>query len=264
METIKRNKTKKIVGVAVNVVIWIFVIFAACVTAVAVSAIANKNSVPTIGKNCFLSVQSDSMNADKPEWVGLDKPSGFKKGDLLIGEYVENGLTVALEKGDVITFKYDINGDGDWSRGEYNTHRIVDVVYKTDGSGEVDYYLAQGDNIAYSQGISEEVRASEIIAVYKGKKIGGIGGVITWLGSKLGFLLCVVTPLALFFIYELVVFIRAVAKVKNDGKKMITAADEEIIKQRAIEEYLRAKEEEEKKKNEPNGESEIRSDSIEE
>ena len=44
----------------------------------------------------------------------------------------------------------------------------------------------------------------------------------------------------LFFIYELIVFIRKFLKVKNAGKKQITAADEEAIKQKAIEEYLKA------------------------
>ena len=34
-------------------------------------------------------------------------------------------------------------------------------------------------------------------------------------------------------------FIRTFVKIKNEGKKMITAEDEEAIKQRAIEEYLK-------------------------
>ena len=88
----------------------------------------------------------------------------------------------------------------------------------------------------------EQVATGFIIAKYTGKKIGGLGSASTFLGSQLGFGLCILLPLALFFTYELVVFIRTVVKVKNDGKKMITAEDEEIIKQRAIEEYLKMKE----------------------
>jgi len=40
--------------------------------------------------------------------------------------------------------------------------------------------------------------------------------------------------------------------VKNEGKKLITAEDEELIRQRAVEEYLRRQQEEkEKDKNNP-------------
>ena len=50
-------------------------------------------------------------------------------------------------------------------------------------------------------------------------------------------------PLFLFFAYELFVFIKTLLTVKNEGKKVITAEDEELIKQRAIEEYLRRQQE---------------------
>ena len=46
-------------------------------------------------------------------------------------------------------------------------------------------------------------------------------------------------PLVAFFVYQLVVFIKNVVQVKNADKKVITAEDEELIRQRAIEEYLR-------------------------
>ena len=83
------------------------------------------------------------------------------------------------------------------------------------------------------------VTRSKIIAVYTGSKIGGLGAAQTFLGSQLGFGLCILLPLVAFFVYQLVVFIRTVLQVKNADKKVITAADEELIRQRAIEEYLR-------------------------
>lgn len=243
MEATTKKKIKKTVGIVINVLLWLFVIFAVIVTVIAVSAGANKKNVPTVGGNCYLSVQSNSMNAEKPSWVGSDAPSGFKKGDLLIGRYIaEDGDAInALAVGDVITFEWDINGDGTVSSGEYNTHRIVAVEQQ---NGVVLSVETQGDNEEYSRGQTEIVSPSRIIAKYTGKKIGGVGTVITALSSSLGFGLCIVLPLALFFAYELFVFIRTLLKVKNDGKKMITAADEELIKQRAIEEYLRQQQEE--------------------
>ena len=43
------------------------------------------------------------------------------------------------------------------------------------------------------------------------------------------------------------IFIRTVLSLKNEGKKVISAEDEEMIKQRAIEEYLRRQQEKEQK-----------------
>lgn len=247
MEKTTQNKIKKICGIVVNVLLWLFVIFSVCITVIAVSARVNKKKVPELGGNCYLSVKSDSMNAQKPEWVGSEFPSGFKTGDLIFAKYIADAEEEIsnLKIGDVITFEWDINGDGLVSQGEYNTHRIVNIVYDGD---KIDYFETQGDNPTYSKGQTETVYSSKIIAKYTGKKIGGLGGVISSLSTRLGFGLCIVLPLAVFFAYELVVFIRAVLKVKNEGKKLITAADEEIIKQRAIEEYLRLQREEEAKK----------------
>lgn len=242
----KKNTFKKVAGIVVNILLWLFVAFSVLVTVIAVSASSNKKNVPTVGGNCYLSVQSDSMNAGKPGWVGKDQPEGFKKGDLIIGKYIADDADAinALQKGDIITFEWDINGDGMISQGEYNTHRIVNIVEK---DGVIDYFETQGDNEEYSRGQTETVYASKIIAKYAGTKLGGVGTVLTALGTSLGFGLCIVLPLAVFFVYELVVFIKTVMKVKNDGKKMISAADEELIKQRAVEEYLRQQQEEKAK-----------------
>lgn len=243
MEATTKQHVKKTAGIVINVLLWLFVIFAVIITVIAVSAGANKKNVPTLGGNCYLSVQSDSMNADKPSWVGSDAPNGFKKGDLLIGKYIAEDTEAmgALAVGDIITFEWDINGDGEISQGEYNTHRIVNIEKK---DGNVIYIETQGDNEEYSRGKTEIVSPSGVLAKYTGKKIGGVGAVITALSSPLGFGLCIVLPLLLFFAYELFVFIRTVIKVKNEGKKVISAADEELIKQRAIEEYLRQQQEE--------------------
>ncbi len=234
METKTKEKLKKIGGIALNVVLWAFVIFSVVITVVAVSANANKKNVPTLGGNCYLSVLSDSMNAEKPEWVNADKPSGFKKGDLIIGHYIaeDDEAKAQLEVGDIITFEYDINGNGQFESGEYDTHRIKEIT--ADG-----YYITQGDNSEYNHGGTETVSPVRVIAVYTGKKLHVVGSILSELSSFRGFGLFIVLPLALFFGYELFVFIKTMLSLKNEGKKTITAADEELIKQRAIEEYLR-------------------------
>lgn len=245
MESTKKVNVKKTIDVIVNVILWLFVIFAVAVTIIAVSAGGNKKNIPTIGGTCYLSVQSDSMNAKKPDWVKEDKPYGFKKGDLIFGKYIADDADALskVEEGDIITYEYDMNKDGVISPGEYNTHRVKSVR-KTDG--KVDYFETIGDNEEFSHGKTEEVSVSKVIAVYTGKKAAGLGSALGFLSSQLGFGLCILLPLALFFGYELFVFIKTLLKVKNEGKKMITAEDEEAIKQRAVEEYLRRKQEEEK------------------
>ncbi len=239
-----KQKTKKVVSVIVNIILWLFVAFSVVVTIVAFSAGANAKNVPAIGGKCFLSVQSGSMDAEKPSGVPSDKPSGFSKGTLLVSRYIAEDDTAIdeLEVGDIITFEWDINGDGQLSAGEYNTHRIVSI--DRDASGHVVSLETQGDNEEYSHGLTEQVRRSAVIAQYTGKKMPGIGAVQTFLSSRLGFFLCILLPLFAFFVYQLVVFILAVRRVRNSGKKVITAEDEEMIKQKAIEEYLRRQQQE--------------------
>lgn len=229
------KKAKKIIGVVVNVILWLFVVFAICVTVLAVSASANKKGVPTVGGKCYLSVESESMNAAKPSWVSAGKPSGFKRGDLIIGEYIAGNASAInkIEKGDVVTFETSVGG-----KVIRNSHRVIDVGYKSDGV-TVDYLKTQGDNNALADG--DSVYTDKIIAVYTGKKIAGVGGALSFLSSQTGFGLCILLPLAIFFAYELVVFIMAIVKVKNEGKKVISAEDEEMIKRAAVEEYLRQK-----------------------
>lgn len=239
----KKCNAKKTVNLVVNIILWIFVAFCVFVTVVAVSANANAKNVPTVGGKCYLYVQSDSMNAEKPAGVPENKPEGFSKGAMIIGRYIatDDAAIDALEVGDIVTYEWDITGDGVISAGEYNTHRITDI--KRNDKGNVVSVETMGDNEEYSHGFSETVKRESLIAVYTGTKVAGVGSVMTFLGSRLGFGLCILLPLVAFFVYQLVVFIRTLLSVKNSGKKLISEADEELIRQKAIEEYLKKQQE---------------------
>lgn len=236
-----KSKTKKIIDIVVNVVLWLFVIFSIFVTVVAVSVDKDGENVPIVGGKCYLTVLSSSMEGKKPDGIAADKPSGFNKGDLIIAKYIGKDLDAKtkLGIGDVISFRFDVNNDGKIDKGELNTHRIVDLV--KDGEGNVTGYITKGDNNLTND--ANPVYFGDIVAVYSGRRLVGIGNVLTFLSSKLGFGLCIILPLFLFFAYELFVFIKTLLTVKNEGKKVITAEDEELIKQRAIEEYLRRQQE---------------------
>lgn len=236
-----KSKTKKIIDIVVNVVLWLFVIFSIFVTVVAVSVDKDGENVPIVGGKCYLTVLSSSMEGKKPDGIAADKPFGFNKGDLIIAKYIGKDLEAKtkLGIGDVISFRFDVNNDGKIDKGELNTHRIVDLV--KDGEGNVTGYITKGDNNLTND--ANPVYFGDIVAVYSGRRLVGIGNVLTFLSSKLGFGLCIILPLFLFFAYELFVFIKTLLNVKNEGKKVITAEDEELIKQRAIEEYLRRQQE---------------------
>lgn len=236
-----KSKTKKIIDIVVNVILWLFVIFSIFVTVVAVSVDKDGENVPIVGGKCYLTVLSSSMEGKKPDGIAADKPSGFNKGDLIIAKYIGKDLDAKtkLGIGDVISFRFDVNNDGKIDKGELNTHRIVDLV--KDGEGNVAGYITKGDNNLTND--ANPVYFGDIVAVYSGRSLVGIGNILTFLSSKLGFGLCIILPLFLFFAYELFVFIKTLLTVKNEGKKVITAEDEELIKQRAIEEYLRRQQE---------------------
>ena len=95
------------------------------------------------------------------------------------------------------------------------------------------------------------VVSSSIICQWTGVRLRGLGSALDFLQQPTGFLVVVVLPLLLFFIYELIVFIRKFFEVKNSGTRQITAADEELIKQRAIEEYLRSQQQSQQAPAEP-------------
>ena len=212
-----KAKVLKIVKTVVNVLVWIFVIFAVLVTIVVLSASANKDGsgMASIGGYCPINILTESM-----------EPT-IKKGDLIISRSVNKGDENSLQVGDIITFTQNINGQA-----ELNTHRIIEVETLSDNTVR---YITHGDNNPdYS---NETVMPKDVKALWSGTRIGGIGNFIEFLRSKTGFLVCIVLPLVAFFGYEVFNFVRTLLQVRGYGKRA-TALDEEAIKRRAIAEYL--------------------------
>lgn len=219
----KSSKLRKVLSIIGNVILWLFVVFAVFMTILVFSSQSNKNDIPSIMGKSFITIQSDSMDPT------------FKAGDLIIGNVLTDDEKKTLQKGDVITFYSDLNGDG---INELNTHRIVD---KYEESGYI-YYVTKGDNQSTNPvNDKNPVISQYALAKYTGTRVPGVGRVINFLQSSLGFLLVIVIPLVLFFLYELYRFVMQVRKLK--GKKNISPEEEEEIKKRAIEEYLRQQEE---------------------
>lgn len=221
-------KTKKVIKIVVNVLLWMFLAFALFTTIMALASQGDSTGYPSLFGNYMLTVESDSMSPT------------FKAGDIILGTKLSDADKENLKEGDVITYRFTKDG-----KPALNTHRIVQVL--RDGNGSVSQFVTKGDNKETNTLIDDfSPSASAVIARWDGVKLNGLGNVLIFLQSSTGFLVCIVIPMVLFFIYEVYKFIRTLVAVKNEGKKVITAEDEALIRQKAVEEYLRQQAEQNK------------------
>ena len=232
-EVKETNKTKKVLKIVLNVLLWIFLVFAFVVMIFAFISASNDYGVPMIGGKVILNVQSDSMSPT------------FKAGDMLIGTVLNDEQKTELKEGDIITFFVDLNSDG---VKELNTHRIISVST----SGGIISFRTKGDNNDAND--SYTIYARDIVATWKegDTRIGGFGAFFGFLQSSTGFLVLIVIPLAAFFIYELVNFILLIIRIRKGDKKNISP-EEEAIREKLYAEYL-LKQAEEKTNAEKNNE----------
>ena len=208
---------KKALKITVSVIAWIVLIFALIVTILVFSADKN-NGVASLLGYIPLTVESDSM-----------KPT-FEKNDLIIDKEIDD--VNKLQKDDVITFWTIIDG-----KKVKNTHRITEVN-KVNGNIS---FTTKGDNNDVKDSL--EVYPADVIGQWTEFKIGGFGKVMSFLRTKTGFFICILIPMALFFLFELYKLIVVIVEVKRPAAAEI---DEEEIKKKAIEEYIA----EQKKKSE--------------
>lgn len=216
----EKTKKKSPLKTIVDVLLWIFMIFACIVTILAFMVSASSTGSPTIGNHTMMAVESDSM----------DGPNGFKKGDLIFSRVLESDEKDQLKVGDVITFYVDLDQDGE---NEKNTHRITQ---RLEENGVVKY-RTKGDKAGLYED-PEEIESARVESVWTGKRAPVVGYVVSLVQHPTGFLCCIVIPMAVLFIYVLITFILNLQKYKNKDKKSISKEDEEMIKQKAVEEYL--------------------------
>lgn len=201
---------KKALTIIGNVVLWLIVIMALLVTILVFSS-TNSGGVAHLMGYIPLTIESQSMSPT------------FNEGDLIICKQINDAGE--LKEGDVITFWTIIEG-----RKVKNTHRIV----KIENEGGSLSFITRGDN----NPIDDELPTyqSDLIGKWTEIKLGGAGNIMAFLRTKLGFFICIILPMALFFLFELYKFILTVISVKNESNG--PQLDEEEIKRRAIEEYL--------------------------
>ena len=167
-------KASKVFSTVASVLLWV-VILVAALFAFTTLATRDQDNVSRLAGYTPLTVQTESM-----------APT-FHAGDMIIIKKVEPST---LKVGDIITFHTIIQ-----NQYALNTHRID----KIDESGGVRTYTTKGDNnsIADTHIISD----NDIVGKYV-FKLAGFGKVIEFLSSSVGFLLIIVLPMLIFFIYQ--------------------------------------------------------------
>lgn len=229
------NKTKKFWGIILDVILALLVII---IIFVSISSIISQDKGYTayFGTAVY-AAKSDSMK-------GTEIGSFDKNALIFSAELKTNEEKKSLEVGDVITYFTVINGVR-----ELNTHRIVSIVNQ---GGANQSYMTRGDNAPkVDPGL---VLWSEVVSVYK-SKVDGIGAVVLFAQSSMGFFIMVLMPSVLIFIYCIYAFatrLKAVvgekAALEKEKLEAIKKEEERIAQKEAMRKELLAEMEQAKKK----------------
>lgn len=211
--TKKGKKTWKLVG---NIVFWVVLALVVVYSAVALFSKQDENMTTFLGMSA-LTVESDSME------------DTFYEGDLVFIN--TNFDTDTLDVDDVVTYRVmEIDG----TRLYYNTHRITDI------SIDRVLFYTKGDNAPADP---NPITANDIVGVWTGTHLRGMGSFINFLKSSTGFLLFIVLPCLAFLVYEIIRFTKIysqyqVQKTLGDRVKMqeeaLALAKAELEKEQTI------------------------------
>lgn len=184
----KGKKVRKVLNIVINVVLIVAIVVAVIATYVSFVSTSG-NGVPSIFGLRLMSIQTDSMYPI------------LKPGDLIISTNVDDPS--ALRPGDIITYWTIINGER-----VLNTHKIINVY---DGGGHL-IFETKGENNTAADPMT--VHESSLVGIYQ-FRIPGVGKVFDYLQTPTGFLIVVVVPVFLFFLFHLVQFFRVLFEYQN-------------------------------------------------
>ena len=111
-------------------------------------------------------------------------------GDLIITKSYDGKSE--LKEGDVIAF-FAMEENTKIIK----THRIKSVLTVNGMTS----YVTKGDNNTGED--PQQVAPGDIISVWNGTRLPVLGTILTFLKTKVGFFICIILPLAAFFIYQL-------------------------------------------------------------
>ncbi len=184
----EESTAKRILNTVVNALLVLAIALAAVCTYVSFVSTSG-NGVPSIFGVRMFSIQTQSMYPT------------LMPGDLIFDFGVSD--PGELRNGDIITYWTVINGER-----VLNTHRIHEIY---DGGGYL-IFATKGDNNTIADALT--VHESEIVGKYS-FRVAGVGKVFDYLQTSTGFLIVVVIPVFLFFLFHLVQFFRVLFEYQN-------------------------------------------------
>ena len=196
---------KKTGTIVISVLLWVIILVAALYAFTTMATRDNQNVSDIMGYTPLV-VKSDSM-----------APT-FRAGDLI---FIKKCDTSTLKEGDIICFHTIIDN-------EYalNTHRIQ----KIEASGDARSYTTLGDN---NHGVTDThiISDGDIVGKYVGH-LKNAGKVMDFLSSSIGFLVVIVLPMLLFFIYQVYNLIMISIRLKK-AVAVETAKEEALALEKA-------------------------------
>ena len=183
---------KGVIQTIMGVLLAMIVVLAAFFVIVTFTMKGNGNEVPSLFGYSMLSVQSGSM-----------EPT-FSEGDVIIVKHVDD--LESLEVDDIITFHTVIE-----MQAVVNTHRIVEII---DNGGGIVQFVTKGD--ANDIADLSVVGGGNIIGKYQ-FLIPKVGMLIDFISTSAGFLIVIVLPLLLLFLYQAYNLINIIVEMKKQA-----------------------------------------------
>lgn len=194
-------KKNKILSFFTDLILVLVILTAVIITVVSLNT--GENGIPNLNGYMPFSIQSNSMKKT------------LYKGDLIIDKKVD---TNSLKVGDVISFLTKEN-----ETTIIVTHRILEIKEE----GGFKSFITKGDNNPLPD--VNEVSTINVVGIYTGNRVPYLGTIIDFLKSQIGFLLCIIVPLFVVFIYQLYKFIGII--IDQRKKDLIEEAKRELIKE---------------------------------
>ncbi len=216
---------KKILDNVLTVVLVIVLVLMSALSLMLIISSANDGVASVFGYSPIVLHDTKSM-----------EPT-FGADDLVI---VKKEDASKLEAGEIISFWGFVD-----NQRSIITHRIHEVIVLGDGSYA---YQTKGDNNllvdqdpmnTYRQ---VDIYPDDVIGVYV-THFAGFGTVLNFIKSPTGILVCLVIPIALIFLWQLVRVIRLAMAYHREQQAVKNAQMSDEEKQRVIEEYLRKQQE---------------------
>ena len=170
-----KSKVANVVGIVLCIILVPILIINCTLI---IKGMINKDEVPSIGGISPMIVLTESM-----------EPT-IKAGDLI---FVKKIGATEVEVGNIITF---------FDPASKNSSVVTHEVIKIEQSGNKLYFYTKGENNNAEDPLP--VPDQNLIGIYTGTRLGGLGHIAMFMQSTLGLVVCIFVPIAAFVAYEIV------------------------------------------------------------